>query len=167
MWLGCFSSIILSQLRRPIVLKFHRLLCWDTPSEKTGHWQLPRCPVYFKPASWECDTNVDMTALSSLQTFRRRSRAHVNWREIVCKFATSKFVSTHHSQKVWTRLYRFWDWKAFSFGGFQLEILATLWFFKVCFRPCNEHCHCRETGFFYVQLSANGWISQRIVTSPN
>ena len=40
-----FSFIILSQLRWPIEFKFSRVcyfcICWDTPSEKTGLWQLP------------------------------------------------------------------------------------------------------------------------------
>ena len=41
-----FSSIILSQLRRPIEPDFSQVsyfmhICWDTSSEKTGLWQLP------------------------------------------------------------------------------------------------------------------------------
>ena len=42
---GVFSFSIISQLWRPIELKLSQNLlfysCWDTPSEKTGRWQLP------------------------------------------------------------------------------------------------------------------------------
>ena len=43
---GVFSSIVISQLLRPILSShFHRFvivsICWDIPSEKTGLWQLP------------------------------------------------------------------------------------------------------------------------------
>ena len=54
-WQGCFSVIIISQLRRPIELKFWQVcyficscFCWDTPSEKTGLWQLPIVSTVFK-----------------------------------------------------------------------------------------------------------------------
>ena len=42
-----FSSIIISQLRRPKWVQLFTglfvcaYICWDTPSEKTGPWQLP------------------------------------------------------------------------------------------------------------------------------
>ena len=44
-------SFNISQIQRPILSSnFHRfvtlcILCWDTPSEKTGFWQYQRCPV--------------------------------------------------------------------------------------------------------------------------
>ena len=45
-----FSSFIISQLRRAIEFEFSQVYCfvhcWDTPSEETGLWQLPKvCPV--------------------------------------------------------------------------------------------------------------------------
>ena len=43
-WQGCFF-LSFSQLRRPIGLKFSQacfvFIWWDTPSEKSGRWQLP------------------------------------------------------------------------------------------------------------------------------
>ena len=43
------SSIIISQLRRPIEFKFSQISycmqCWDTLSEKTGIWQLPKVSI--------------------------------------------------------------------------------------------------------------------------
>ena len=50
---GVFSSIIISQLRRPIESSYyHRfvILCIssDAPSEKTGFWQLPKVSIAFK-----------------------------------------------------------------------------------------------------------------------
>ena len=53
-WQGCFSVIIISQLRRPILSSnFHRFvivcLCWDTLSERNGLWQLPIVSSVFKP----------------------------------------------------------------------------------------------------------------------
>ena len=48
-----FSSIIISQLRPPIELKFPHvfiffLICWDTASEKTSLWQLSKVSRIFK-----------------------------------------------------------------------------------------------------------------------
>ena len=48
-----FSFIIISQLRWPIELKFSQVcyylcICLDTPSEKTGLWQLPMVSTVFK-----------------------------------------------------------------------------------------------------------------------
>ena len=49
---GVFPFIIFSQLRWPLGSNFHRFvilsLCWDTPSEKTGLWQLPKVSSAFK-----------------------------------------------------------------------------------------------------------------------
>ena len=52
-WQGCFSFIIISQLWRPTELKFSQVcyfihICWDTPSEKTGLWQLTIVSRVFK-----------------------------------------------------------------------------------------------------------------------
>ena len=51
---GVFSFIVISQLRRPIELKFskvcyfmHTVCIWDTPGEKTGLRQLPIVPSDF------------------------------------------------------------------------------------------------------------------------
>ena len=45
-------SFIVSQLRQPIELKFSQAcilcICWDTPSEKTGLWQVPIVSSAFK-----------------------------------------------------------------------------------------------------------------------
>ena len=46
---GVFSSIIISQLWQPIEFKLSQVcyffcIGWDTPSEKTGLWQLPKMP---------------------------------------------------------------------------------------------------------------------------
>ena len=48
---GIFSSIIISQLQRPIEFKFSQvcyLVHWDTPSDKTGLWHLPKVSSVFK-----------------------------------------------------------------------------------------------------------------------
>ena len=49
-----FSFINISQLQRPIKLKFSQVvilcikLCWDTPTVKTSLWQLPKVSSVFK-----------------------------------------------------------------------------------------------------------------------
>ena len=53
MWQGCFSFIIISQLQWPVELKFSNAcyfmhICWDTPSEENGLWQLPKVSSAFK-----------------------------------------------------------------------------------------------------------------------
>ena len=61
---GVFSFIIISQLWRPLELKFSQvhilcILCWDTPTVKTSLWQLPIVSTVFKkvPKSKHDDKN--------------------------------------------------------------------------------------------------------------
>ena len=48
-WLGFFFFHIIMQLRRPLELSYVIwCICWDTPSEKTGLWQLIKVSSVFK-----------------------------------------------------------------------------------------------------------------------